>query len=511
VAWADVQDAGVQSSGTVAAGGTLSVAFPANVTAGNLVVVAVSGWRSAGVAITSVTDNLGNTYHPALPVAGGLQKAAAGEACGIWYAYNVSGGACTVSVKATSLEYLTIGVGEKSGCPTTDPLDQHNSADCGGTNSASASSGSVTTTTAGELYVGVLNHNGATTTITATGGFTARYTATNGSNECICYSDLGCGTTQAAGTYAATYTTGANVPWSAAIATFLPAAGGGTSYTRTAADSPSTSEAAARAFSGSRTATAAPATSEAASRAFAGSRNAADAPSASDGLTRGLLLSRSASESPATSEAAGRTLAGSRAAVDAPATAVTATSLTATGTPWTASNLATPQLGLAGLRVFAPVTGVTTAPCYANIVSNTTSVLTLDQWWNAADGVATTPAGTNSFIVAPGGAAAFRFVALTTNATAPAATDTTLTGEITTGGCGRALGTYAHTLGAATLTLTKAFSVSATFTAIHKAGVFSALSSAGADPMIYSTALNLDATVGSGDTLTLTWTATLSG
>jgi hypothetical protein len=194
-----------------------------------------------------------------------------------------------------------------------------------------------------------------------------------------------------------------------------------------------------------------------------------------------------------------------------PATAVTATSLTATGTPWTASNLATPQLGLAGLRVFAPVTGVTTAPCYANIISNTTSVLTLDQWWNAADGVATTPAGTNSFIIAPGGAAAFRFVALTTNATAPAATDTTLAGEITTGGCGRALGTYAHTLGAATLTLTKAFSVSATFTAIHKAGVFSALSSAGADPMIFESALNLDATVGSGDTLTLTWSATLSG
>jgi hypothetical protein len=194
-----------------------------------------------------------------------------------------------------------------------------------------------------------------------------------------------------------------------------------------------------------------------------------------------------------------------------PATAVTATSLTATGTPWTASNLATPQLGLASLRVYAPVTGVTTAPVYGNIISNTTSVATIDQWWTAADGVGTTPAGTNSFILAPGGAAAFRFVALTTNAGAPAATDTTLTGEITTGGCGRALGTYAHTLGAATLTLTKAFSVSATFTAIHKAGVFSSLSSAGADPMIYETALNLDATVGSGDTLTLTWTATLSG
>jgi hypothetical protein len=199
------------------------------------------------------------------------------------------------------------------------------------------------------------------------------------------------------------------------------------------------------------------------------------------------------------------------AAQNAPATATTATSLTGTGTTWTASNLATPQLGMAGLRVFAPVTGLTTPPVYGNIVSNTTSVLTLDQWWTAADAVGTTPAATNSFIVAPGGIAAARFVGLTTNAGAAAAADTALTGEITTGGCGRALGTYAHTYGAATLTLTKAFAVTAGFTAIHKAGLFCCLTSAGADPLLYETVLSADATVASADTLTLTWTITLSG
>src|SRR5689334_17145329 len=46
---------------------------------------------------------------------------------------------------------------------------------------------------------------------------------------------------------------------------------------------------------------------------------------------------------------------------NAPATATSATSVTGTGTTWTASNLGTPQLGLAGLRVYAPVTGLTTA------------------------------------------------------------------------------------------------------------------------------------------------------
>lgn len=194
-----------------------------------------------------------------------------------------------------------------------------------------------------------------------------------------------------------------------------------------------------------------------------------------------------------------------------PATATSATTLTGTGSTWTASNLASPELGNAGMRVYVPVTGLTTAPVYGNIVSNSTSVLTVDQWWNASDTTGTTPSSTAGFIIAPGGIAAARFVALTTNSGAANAADTTLTSEITTAGCGRALGTYAHTMGASTLTLTKAFSVTGTLTAVHKAGLFTCLTSAGADPMIYETVLNADATVANGDTLTLTWTLTLSG
>ena len=194
-----------------------------------------------------------------------------------------------------------------------------------------------------------------------------------------------------------------------------------------------------------------------------------------------------------------------------PATAATATSITATATPWTASNLATPQLGLAGKRVYASVTGVGTAPVYGNIVSNTTSVATIDQWWTAVDGVGTTPAGTNAFIIGAGGLGSVRFMALTTNASAASAANTTLTGEQTTNGGGRALATYAHTYGNATFTLVKAFAITGTITAIHRMGLFACLTSAGADPMIFETVLNQDATVGNGDTLTVTETVTLSG
>lgn len=194
-----------------------------------------------------------------------------------------------------------------------------------------------------------------------------------------------------------------------------------------------------------------------------------------------------------------------------PATAVTATSVTGTGSTWTASNLGTPQLGLAGARIYMPVTGLTTAPVYGNIVSNTTSVATIDQWWTAADGVGTTPAGTNAFIIGSGGIASVRFMALTTNASAASATNTTLTGEITNNGAARALATYAHTYGNATLTLQKAFSITGTLTAIHRMGLFCALTAAGADPMVFETVLNADATVVNGDTLTVTDTITLSG
>jgi hypothetical protein len=194
-----------------------------------------------------------------------------------------------------------------------------------------------------------------------------------------------------------------------------------------------------------------------------------------------------------------------------PATATSATSFTSTGTPWTASNLATPQLGIAGFRAYFPVTDITTSPVYGNIISNTTSVATIDQWWTAADGVGTTPASTNAFILGAGGISSVRFMALTTNASAASAANTTLASEITTGGVARARATYAHAFGAATETLQKAYSVTGSFTSIHRMGLFAALSSAGADPMIFETVLNQDATVGNGDTLTVTDTITVSG
>jgi hypothetical protein len=183
-------------------------------------------------------------------------------------------------------------------------------------------------------------------------------------------------------------------------------------------------------------------------------------------------------------------------------TASSATSATPSG-----GGLTTDQYK--GWRVFCPVTGVTTPPVYGNIGTNSTTVLTVDQWWTDIDGVGTTPAATNGFFILP--VCAARFMGLTTDTAAAVATDTTLPTEITTGGCNRAKSTYAHTAATSTYTMQTAFSVTAAFTNIHKMGLFTAANITAGGILIFETVLNQDATVGNGDTLTVTDTITLSG
>lgn len=181
------------------------------------------------------------------------------------------------------------------------------------------------------------------------------------------------------------------------------------------------------------------------------------------------------------------------------ATATSATSLTATATPFTAS---------AHIGQIVVAEEGTNSPVHATIISNTTSVLTVDAWRNGDDSAGTTPGATANYHIIAGNASA-RYIALTENASAASAASTSLTGEITTGGLGRALGTYAHTLGAATLTLTKSFSVTGTFPAIHRAGLFQ-VSTASSALLSFETVLNADASVVNGDTLQVTWTITIS-
>jgi hypothetical protein len=94
------------------------------------------------------------------------------------------------------------------------------------------------------------------------------------------------------------------------------------------------------------------------------------------------------------------------------------------------------------------------------------------------------------------------YIAVTTDSGSPAAGDTTLASEISTGGLARAQATYAHSGGATSYTLTKAFTASATHTAVVKGGVFNASSSG----TMFLESTFTSASLVSGDTLTITWT-----
>lgn len=98
------------------------------------------------------------------------------------------------------------------------------------------------------------------------------------------------------------------------------------------------------------------------------------------------------------------------------------------------------------------------------------------------------------------------FIALSTDTTAPSTSDTTLTGEITTGGLGRAdATTKTHTNGTNTTVLQHTYTASATHTAVQKCAMFNAASSG---TMTHENTFT-PVTLQSSDTLQITWTLTL--
>jgi hypothetical protein len=102
------------------------------------------------------------------------------------------------------------------------------------------------------------------------------------------------------------------------------------------------------------------------------------------------------------------------------------------------------------------------------------------------------------------------YIALTANATAPVAGDTALTGEFVAAGGGliRVIGTYAHTAGTGTTTVTKTFTANSndgTSNTINKAGLFN-LSSGGV--LVLETAMPNPPTLVASDSVAITWTQT---
>lgn len=182
--------------------------------------------------------------------------------------------------------------------------------------------------------------------------------------------------------------------------------------------------------------------------------------------------------------------------------APTATTVTDSGAPFpTTGN------GLAGHIVV--MTSGTTA--YGVIVSNTSTVLTIDRWYtaNSPGGAAATTPTTGAYIVLPG-QAPYWYMALSTDGTAPAATDTSLTSEINVAGAGlsRKIATFGHTIGVASYSLAATYTVNGSDTSlprtIAKIGIFNSIVGA-TGKMQFETAVSPTAVMSAvGDQLTVT-------
>ncbi len=187
---------------------SISVTLTSNVTAGNLIAVAVSydnNQPGTATVLNSVTDTLGNTYVIVRTIltAGPAQKTS------IAYAKNVAGGANTITANLSQTVCCkTIMVHEISGADLTAPLDGATGSGQGqvnpGTGANAVTSGNLTTTVNGDYIFGVTinDSNDASLVITAGTGETQQLSSLTAAGNAMMTEDK---TQATAGAIASTF------------------------------------------------------------------------------------------------------------------------------------------------------------------------------------------------------------------------------------------------------------------------------------------------------------------
>jgi hypothetical protein len=193
---------------------TVNVTFTAAQAAGDLNVV-VAGWNDSTAAVSAVTDSKGNIY--ARAVGPTVQSGYASQS--IYYAKNIASAAAgtnTVTVTfASAATSADIRVLEYSGADPSNPVDVTAAAM---SNSATSSSGSVTTTNATDLLFGA--NLVQTITTGPCSGFTKRLLTTPDGD--IAEDQM----VTAAGSYTATAPVSPSGPWIMQMVAFRTASGG---------------------------------------------------------------------------------------------------------------------------------------------------------------------------------------------------------------------------------------------------------------------------------------------
>lgn len=153
-----IQGTGVESAGAVA---SLARAYGSNVTAGNVLMVGIATFRSAGsgATISSVTDTLSNSWARCVEATFNSVGSGDDSVCiAIWATQSIAaGGACTVTVTPNANAFMGIVIAEASNVarPTTGVT----ATGAGGTGADSGSQTGATNT----LFFGIVTHDDATT------------------------------------------------------------------------------------------------------------------------------------------------------------------------------------------------------------------------------------------------------------------------------------------------------------------------------------------------------------
>lgn len=190
---------------------TCNLAYGSNVTAGSLLVAALS------VGATARTITLSDSLTQTFVLASSGTNVTDGHATYIYYFANTAGGADTVTFSISgAASPLRIGVSEFSGAATASPVEKVNNASG---NSTTPASGNVTPTTDGQLIFAVAR-NAAATTFTAGTDFTLRSQVPAAANTRMA-SESFIQTTAAA--HNGNFTMALSQQWSAVVASFLAA------------------------------------------------------------------------------------------------------------------------------------------------------------------------------------------------------------------------------------------------------------------------------------------------
>lgn len=169
-----------RSAQTSAASPSLALAFSGNVTAANTIVVGGGSWQMPFGAQSASTTGIASDTRTNAYSRAGNESASTNAHAAIYYADNISGGACTVTLDPTgSNNDITILLSEWSGManPSFDvakPASGDATSVGTGTGASSTFTSATTATTAqaAETVIAVFAHDGTTSTPTAGAGYT---------------------------------------------------------------------------------------------------------------------------------------------------------------------------------------------------------------------------------------------------------------------------------------------------------------------------------------------------